>query len=60
MITNTTEVEYPNTNKSGARWLDITISIPVNLAYIKSKLYKTLDYWSRDIPNSDILEKGLE
>ena len=26
---------------------------------IFSKLYKTLDYWSRDMPNFDFLEKGL-
>ena len=27
--------------------------------YNKNKLYKTLDYWSRDILNFDFLEKGL-
>ena len=31
----------------------------LNLAYYKNKLYKTLDYWSRDNLNFDILEKGL-
>ena len=35
------------------------ISITLNLAYIKNKLFKTLDYWSRDMPNFDFLEKGL-
>ena len=29
------------------------------LAYDKNKLYKTLDDWSRDMINFDILEKGL-
>ena len=24
-----------------------------------NKMYKTLEYWSRDICNSDLLEKGL-
>ena len=33
--------------------------IPFSLAYNKDKLYKTLDYWSLDILNSDFLEKGL-
>ena len=27
---------------------------------IQSKLYKTLDYWSRDMLNFGFLEKGLE
>ena len=30
-----------------------------NLAFNENKLYKTLDYWSRDILNLDFLEKGL-
>ena len=29
------------------------------LAYNKNKLFKTLDYWSRDMPKFDFLEKGL-
>ena len=36
------------------------ISIPLNLAYNKNILYKTLHYWSRDMSNFDFLEKGLE
>ena len=35
------------------------ISIALNLAYNKSKLYKTLDYRSRDMLNFDFLEKDL-
>ena len=35
------------------------ISIPLNLPYNKSKLYKTLDYWSSDIINFNFSEKGL-
>ena len=31
----------------------------LNLAYNKSKLYKTLGYWSRDTLNSNFSEKGL-
>ena len=35
------------------------ISIALNLSYNKSKLYKTLDYWSRDMLNFSFSEKGL-
>ena len=35
------------------------ISIALNLAYSKDKLYRTLDYWSRDMLNFDFLGKGL-
>ena len=35
------------------------ISITLILAYNKSKLYKTLDYWFRDMLNFSFLEKGL-
>ena len=35
------------------------ISIALNLAYNKNKLYKTLDYWSRDMLNFNFSEKGL-
>ena len=31
----------------------------LNLSYNKSKLYKTLDYWSRDMFNFNFLEKGM-
>ena len=31
-----------------------------NLSYSKSKLYKTFDYWSRDMLKSEFLEKDLE
>ena len=34
------------------------MSIVFNLAYNKNKLYKILDYWSRDMLNSNFLEKG--
>ena len=34
------------------------ISIAFNLAYNNNKLYKTLDYWSRDILNFNFLEKS--
>ena len=36
------------------------MSIALNLAYNKNKLYKTLDDWSRDMFNFDFFEKGLE
>ena len=35
------------------------ISIVLNLAYSKNKLYRTLDYWSRDMLNFDFLKQGL-
>ena len=35
------------------------ISIALNLQYNESKLYKTLDYWSRDMLNFNFSEKGL-
>ena len=35
------------------------ISIALNLPYNKNKLYKTLDYWSRDILNFNFSEKSL-
>ena len=35
------------------------ISIAFKLAYNKNKLFKTLHYWSRDMPNFDFLDKGL-
>ena len=31
----------------------------LHLIYNKNKLYKTLDYWSRQLFNFDFLEKGL-
>ena len=34
-------------------------SLGLNLSYNKNKLYKTLDYWSRNMLNFDILEKSL-
>ena len=34
-------------------------SLVFNLVYKKNKLYKTLDYSSRDMLNFDFLEKGL-
>ena len=30
----------------------------LNLTYNKNKLYKSLDYWSRDMLNFDFLDKG--
>ena len=35
------------------------ISIALNVAYKENKLYKILDYWSKDMLNFDFLEKGL-
>ena len=35
------------------------ISIALILAYSKNKLYKTLDYWSRNMFNFEFLEKYL-
>ena len=35
------------------------ISTVVNLPHDKNKLYKTLNYWSRDMLNFCFLEKGL-
>ena len=35
------------------------ISIALNLPYSKNKLYKTLDYWSRDMLNFNFSEKVL-
>ena len=35
------------------------ISIALSLVYNKAKLYKTLDYWSRDMLNFDFWERGL-
>ena len=32
----------------------------LNLAYNKNKLYKTLDYWSRDMLNLSFSENCLE
>ena len=34
-------------------------TMALNLPYNKNKLYKTLDYWSRNMLNFDFLEKGL-
>ena len=35
------------------------ISVALSSAYIKNRLYKSLDYWSIDMLNFDFLEKGL-
>ena len=48
--------------KGKSKWTTVYfqyLSIARNLAYNKSKLYKTLKYWSRDMHNVDFLEKGL-
>ena len=37
-----------------------SLSIVINLANNKNKIYKTLQFWSRDMLNFDFLEKGLE
>ena len=45
------------------RWKQVVcslVSIPLNLPYNKIKLYETLDHWSRDMVNFNLLEKGLE
>ena len=39
--------------------LSFNVSIVLNLAYNKNKLYKTWDYWSRDMLNFNFSEKGL-
>ena len=36
------------------------VSIVLNLVYDKRKLYKTFDYWSKDVLNFDLLGKVLE
>ena len=36
------------------------ISIVLKLVYNKKKVYKTLEYWSRDMLNFDFLGKGRE
>ena len=43
-------------SKRSAAWFQYT-SIALNLAYDKNKLYKTLDYWSRDMLNLNFSEK---
>ena len=35
------------------------ISIALNLEYNENKLYKTLDYWSRDMLNFNFPENSL-
>ena len=35
------------------------ITIVLKLPYIRNKLFKTLNYWSRDMFNFDVLGKGL-
>ena len=44
-----------------ARGLQLSFNIfrQLNLAYNKNKLYKTLDYRSRDMLNFDFLKKDL-
>ena len=44
--------------KWSAAWFHY-ISIALNLAYNRNKLFKTLYYWSRDMLNFDFLDKGL-
>ena len=39
--------------------LQFSFNIVFNFAYIKNKLYKVLDYWSKDTLNFDFIEKGL-
>ena len=36
-----------------------SLSIVLNLVNNKNKIYKSLEYWSRDMLNFDFLEKGL-
>ena len=35
------------------------ISIALKLGYNKDKWFKTLHYWSKDMPNFDFLDKSL-
>ena len=44
-------------NKWSTIWFQY-ISIALNLAYNKNKLYKTFDYCSRNMLNFEFLEKG--
>ena len=39
--------------------LQFSFNIVSKFSYIKNKLYKVLDYWSKDMLNFDFLEKGL-
>ena len=41
-----------------AAWFQYNL-IALNFTYNKSKPYKSLDYWSRDMVNYDFLEKSL-
>ena len=42
------------------RWKQVVCSFnPRRAFYDKNKLFKTLDYWSRDILNFNFSEKGL-
>ena len=45
--------------KQGICSLVSIYSIAINLPYIKNKLSKTLEYWSRDMLNFNFSEKGL-
>ena len=45
--------------KWSAAWFHY-ILIAVKLAHNGNKLFKTLHYWSRDMLNFDVLDKGLE
>ena len=45
-------------SKWSAAWFHY-ILIALKLAYNRNKLFKTLQYWSRDMLNFDILDKGL-
>ena len=45
-------------SKWSAAWF-YYILIALKLAYNRNKLFKTLHYWSRDMFNFDILDKGL-
>ena len=46
--------------KTSGLQLSFDILIALNLPYNKNKLYKTLDYSSRDILNFNFSEKSLE
>ena len=45
-------------SKWSAAWF-YYVSVALKLAYNRNKLFKTLHYWSRDMLNFGILDKGL-
>ena len=46
--------------KASGLQVSFNVLIALSLAYNENKMYKTFDYWPRDMLNFDFLEKGLE